>query len=519
MGETAIDLAALPRRIPELLDRWASETPDATALVDAGRRSLSYAALRNAVTAMAELLAEAGVRGGDRVLIVNENAIETVVAVFAALRLDAWTIPVNARLAAVEIDRIREHAQPRAIVITHGVSVEAMAHADRLGAIEQRIPTLDPIRILPRLPATPEPVETDNASQVAAVIYTSGTTGHPKGVMLTHRNLLFTAASAARLRALGGSDHVLQVVPIAHVFGLSSILFGTMTAGAKLELVARFDPARLADALETGVTLFQGVPALFAKLIDYLERTGRSLRMPHLRYISAGGSPLDIDWKRSIELRFSLPLNNGYGLTECASNVALTRSDPPRDDDSIGLPIPGVEVRFVGPDGVDVADGQIGECWTRGPNLMKGYYHDPVATQAAVTADGWLRTGDLGYRADDGHLFIVGRAKELIIRSGFNVYLAEVETALNALAGVIQSAVIGRKAAGNEEIVAVVEAASDSGLTVEDLRQHVRARLAAYKQPQHYFIVEKLPATATGKILKVQLAPLVERMIANCRMN
>ncbi len=256
---------------------------------------------------------------------------------------------------------------------------------------------------------------------------------------------------------------------------------------------------------------------MYAKLLQYLEVTGQSLTAPRLRYISAGGSPLDIDWKRSIEQRFGLPLNNGYGLTECASNVALTRVDRPRPDDSIGLPLPGVAMRFAGPDGLDVADGTVGEIWIKGPNVMLGYYRDEAGTRAVLDQDGWYRTGDLGRRGEDGHLFIVGRAKDLIIRSGFNVYPAEVETALNSHDDVVQSAVIGRKVSGNEEVVALVEVKPGCGLEPSSLRDYVGRRLAAYKRPQHIFILEKIPASPTGKILKAGLAGLAEALIAGSR--
>ena len=250
--------------------------------------------------------------------------------------------------------------------------------------------------------------------------------------MLTHANLLFVATVSARLRELGTTDRIYGALPIYHVYGLASMLLGAFCAGACLQVVPRFDASRALDAIaHDGLTVFQGVPAMYARMLERLP-PGSHAPAPRLRYLYAGGSPLDATLKAEIEQRFGLPLHNGYGLTECSPTVSQTRLDTPRTDTSVGPPIPGIEVRIVDLKATDVTPGDVGELWVRGPNVMKGYYRDPEATAEVMTADGWLKTGDLARQDPDGALFIVGRSKELIIRSGLNVYPVEVETVLNA---------------------------------------------------------------------------------------
>ncbi len=497
-------------RIHQIADRHAAERPDAPALIDHDGRRFTWADFRDAVDAAEAALRAAGLRGGDRLLILNENCAALIAFLMAASRLDAWAVLVNARLSAAEIDRIAEHATPRVIVGTDGVSAEAGAHAARFGALRRDHPAYGAASVAGHRPAEAEPVFADGARQVAALLYTSGTTGTPKGVMLSHANVLFIARVSGALRALSPDDLVYAVLPVSHVFGLSSTCLGTLYAGGALMLVPRFTPEALADALAGGVTVFQGVPAMYAKLVGHLDAAGLPLRAPRLRYLSAGGAPLDIDWKRRVEARLGAVLNNGYGLTECAPTVSQTRIEDPRSDDSIGPPLPGVEVKIAGAR----AAGEVGEMLVRGPTLMLGYYRDPAATAAAIDAEGFFHTGDLGRYDADGNLFLVGRCKELIIRSGFNVYPPEIETALNACPGVLMAAVIGRPVDGNEEIVAFVEAAPGSGVTTAGLRAFLAGRLAPYKRPQHVFIVDQMPAAATGKIQKHRLLPLAEAMIA-----
>ncbi|MFM0735881.1 AMP-binding protein [Paraburkholderia xenovorans] len=504
-------LAALPARIAEIPALAAARDPQHVALIEDARR-LTNAQLQQAVEAAAALLAGFGVRGGDRVMIVAENSIAQIVLLFAAAKLDAWALVSNARLSAAELDAIRAHAQPRVVAYAVESSADAQQHALRHQAVEA--PAIEPgigaWSYTVDATAHAEPVEVTGERQCAALIYTTGTTGTPKGVMLSHRNLLFIAAVSSRLRKVGPDDVVYAVLPISHVYGFASVCLGSLHAGATLRLVPRFAPEAVRRALaEERVSIFQGVPAMHAKLLEHLHTQGHAWSAPHLRFAYSGGSPLDAALKAHVESVYGLPLHNGYGMTESSPTVSHTMLDAPRSDCSVGEVIPGVDVRFVGFDGIDAAPGRIGELWVRGPNVMLGYYRNPEQTRSAVTEDGWLKTGDLARQDPDGALHIVGRSKELIIRSGFNVYPAEVEQALNAHPHVVQSAVIGRAVEGNEEVIAFVEVMAGATVTPAELIAWCGARLAPYKRPAEVKVLATLPAASTGKILKHRLREYV----------
>jgi acyl-CoA synthetase (AMP-forming)/AMP-acid ligase II len=498
-----------PRRVGELARRGAERFGAAPALVEAARR-LDYRELAHAVDDAAEALAGLGVGPGDRVLIVNENCAAALILALATTLRDAWPVLVNARLSRREVEAIRAHCSPRRVLFTTGISPEADQHAAALGAERLPLSGAGTVAVGPRDDsAAPEPVPGDPAAQVAALIYTSGTMGAPKGVMLSHRNLLFAATTGAGLRRLAPGDRVYASLPIAHVFGLASVSMSALLAGAALHLVPRFTPEGLAAALaDEGISILPGVPAMYARLLDYLRRTGRAAVAPRVRFLYAGGAPLDAQLKADVEALFTQPLHNGYGLTETSPTVSQTRLDAPRADLSIGPPVPGIEIRIVARDGRPVARGETGELHVRGPNVMLGYYRAPELTAGVVGADGWFRTGDLAREDAEGYLFIAGRTRELIIRSGFNVYPIEVEGVLNEHPAVSQSAVVGRAVASDEEVVAFVELRAGATATAEELRAFASERLAPYKRPGVVVILAALPATATGKVLKSRLREL-----------
>jgi acyl-CoA synthetase (AMP-forming)/AMP-acid ligase II len=504
-------LASLPARIDTLPARIAAHAPSRIALIDDFGR-LTYDELARAVAACAARLHAHGVVGGDRVMIVGENGIAYVVLLLAVASLDAWPLLCNARLSATELRVIREHARPRCAVYTVDASPDAAAHARAdaatiawtelaLGAIA--VSDVDP-------GSEAEAVATDPAEQCAALIYTTGTTGTPKGVRLSHRNLMFIAAVSSTLRRVGADDVAYGVLPISHVYGLTSVCLGTLYAGGTLRLAARFAPEAVLDSLaHDGLTILQGVPAMHARLMAHVASEGTPLVAPRLRFVYSGGSPLDATLKARVEAFYGLPIHNGYGLTESSPTVSQTLLDAPREDCAVGPAIPGVAVRIVSRDGRDLPDGEVGELWVRGPNVMLGYYRAPELTAAAVTADGWLRTGDLARREPDGALFLAGRARELIIHSGFNVYPIEVEQALASHPDVLQAAVLGRPGNGNEDVIAFVEARPGREIDVTALAAWAAGRLAPYKRPAQIRVLDALPAASTGKVLKHKLKALL----------
>jgi acyl-CoA synthetase (AMP-forming)/AMP-acid ligase II len=493
MNDVADLLASLPARIGAIVRGHAAATPAAPALKEDGR-TLSYAGLQSEIDACADWLRELGVQPGERVMLVSENCIAQVVALFAIASLDAWFVNVNARLTGAELEAIRSHCGARVVLYTAADSPEAAAHAARADAGVNAHGAL--LAGLHADQGTPEPVR---AEPTAALVYTTGTTGNPKGVMLSHRNLLFVAAVSSRLRGLAPGDLAYGVLPISHVYGLTSVLLGTLYAGACLQLAPRFTPQAMLDAIRTGgLTIVQGVPAMYARLLELCDANGIERPLASkLRFAYAGGSPLDPMLKQSVETLLGVPLHNGYGLTEAAPTVSQTRLDAPRLDTSVGHAIPGVEVRVEGPDG---------RLLVRGPNVMQGYYRDPDGSAAVLDDDGWLDTGDLARQDPDGALFIAGRSKELIIRSGFKVYPLEVETVLNAHPAVTQSAVVGRALEdGNEEVLAFVQPAAGSALAPDELARWAADRLAPYKRPSRIVLMASLPAAPSGKILKHKL--------------
>jgi acyl-CoA synthetase (AMP-forming)/AMP-acid ligase II len=492
--------------VSDIIPHMAQRAPDATALVEGGRR-WSYGELNGAICAAAERLTRESIRAGDRLMLVCENSSAAVVVYFAALAIGAWPVIVNARLSDREVDEVCDHSGARRIVFTSEESLHARRHGERHGAETLALDGVGSIMLGPLDEAAAvERREAEQTDEVAALIYTSGTTGRPKGVMLSHRNLMFVARASGEARRLSSGDRVLAILPVSHILGLTGVLLGSLCYGAEIHLVSRFDPGALLSAIERErLSVVIGTPSMYAMLAEYAarKRIGR-IAAPALRLISAAGAPLDAATKSAAEKLFGQTLHNGYGITECSPTVTLTPLDAPRSDCSVGRALPGVECRLTDSSGQDVPAGETGELMVRSPGVMKSYYRAPRETEEAIDAQGWFRTGDLA-RSEDGNIFIVGRSKEMVIRFGFNVYPAEVEGVLNAHPAVSRAAIVSCLRDGNEELTAFIQPRSGARVTADELADFAAGRLAPYKRPSEYLFVAAMPQSPAGKILKQQL--------------
>ena len=317
-------LPTLPSRVSDVVKPWAERSPDRPALVETAG-SWTYRQLASVVAETQTWLVDSGVRPGDRVMIVAENCRAFVALFLAAASMDAWPVLVNARLSGRELDQVRDHCGARRVIYTTSVSPHATEHAKRHHAVIGEVGNLGAVGIGPQNEnVDPEPIDPSTSSRVAALIYTSGTTGLPKGVMLTHRNLLFIAAGAARIRTLTPEDRLYGILPMSHAVGLSVVLLGTLLSGATLYLAPRFDPMRARGVLEQDqLTVVLGTPAMFSLLLQYAKLRGvESLTFPKLRIISSSGAPLHAAIKSGIESLFGRVLHNGYGVTECSPTIA-----------------------------------------------------------------------------------------------------------------------------------------------------------------------------------------------------
>ena len=460
---------------------------------------MTYRDLRRAVSVMHRRLIEAGIGPDDRVAVIAGNDPAFVVAYLAILRAGAVAVPLNIVSPPAELQHQLDEVSVSAILVGPGgdqsLSGAPVIAVDGLPGGQADELVADELEAVERRP-----------EDVAALLFTAGTAGAPRAAMLSHGNLLANLDQVQRHpgRALNAGDRILGVLPLCHIFGLNVVLGGTLYAGASVVMVERFDAAHTLELIAAHqVTVVLGAPSLFAALVGVGAEAGTQ-PMGSVRMAYSGAAPLPIEVAEAFEMRYQLPLLQGYGLTEASPVVTSAIVDQPVHPGSIGVPLPGLELRLVDEDGEDTLAGDPGEIWVRGPNVFPGYWRDTAATEAVLTGDGWLRTGDIAVVGDDGELAIVDRAKDLIIVSGFNVFPAEVEGVLIEHPGVQDAAVIGDADATRGEVVhAFVVSIGDVGAT--ELQAWCRDRLARYKCPAVVTFVPSLPHGLAGKLLRRSL--------------
>ena len=463
---------------------WASHAaraPQRTALEDAEGRHLDYAGLEARSRRAAGRLWAAGLRPGDRVLSSAAASLELAVAHVAALRLGLVVVPANTAYRAPELAHLVADARPRAAWVDDDARAAALRTAD------PELPVWTPALELPEGPA-PE-LDSAAAEAPALIGYTSGTTGRPKGAVLSHANLLAGAEALRQAWQWTPEDRLLLALPLFHMHGLGVGLHGTLHAGASARLLPRFEPGEVLRHVSAWpATLFFGVPTMWHRLAE--ARGAEALA--RLRLCVSGSAPLSAELHARVEALSGQRILERYGMTETLM-LASNPVEGERRPGTVGLPLPGVELRLEG-----------GEIQVRGPNVFAGYWEQPEATASAFSADGWFRTGDLGERDEAGYLRIVGRAKELVISGGYNVYPREVEEALEALPGVVEAAVVGSPDAEWGELVTAY-VAGPAPPALDALREALAGRLAPYKHPRALHVVEALPRNALGKIQRHRL--------------
>jgi long-chain acyl-CoA synthetase len=492
--------------LPDLLRLRAAELGDARFVRDA-HGEWSYAEFEHRVTEVAAGLRARGVGKGDVVGVVLPNSPHYLEAWWAILWLGATFNPVNPALTTREAVGILSDSGASCVVCGADVAPALRGHADELPALREIMVAEggDACAALrgDGIVADHAPVE---PGDLAALVYTSGTTGRPKGAMLSHANLLANAWQLGEPLPVSRGDVMGMVLPLFHVNAQLVTTVIPLFIGAQVAMWERFSASRFwSDVARFEPVTFSAVPTMLAALLH--APGADEAETNTLRFVICGAAPLSPALFRRFEEKFGLRIMEGYGLTEGTCCSTINPFVGPRKIGSIGLPTRGQEVAVMDEDGRLVPDGTPGEVCVRGPNVMAGYYNRPDANAETLRA-GWLRTGDVGYRDEDGFLFLVDRKKDMIIRGGENVYPREIEDVLLEHAGVKEAAVVGRAdEVRGEEVHAVV--ALVAGVEFSELEEHCSARLAAFKVPSSWEVVAELPKTSTGKIDK---KPLRARM-------
>ncbi|KAA5605870.1 malonyl-CoA synthase [Roseospira marina] len=489
--------ALMESRIPGDRSRVLLETGDGG--------SYSYAQAETAAIRMARALADRGVAKGDRVAVQVDKSPEALFLYLACLRAGFVFLPMNTAYRPDEVDYLVGNAEPSVIVCRPAdVAIMEGIAAKHDGPLVLTLDTDGTGTLAEAAEEAPAdfPMVECAADDLAAMLYTSGTTGKPKGAMLTHGNLAANGLDLVESWRFTADDVLLHALPIFHAHGLFVACHCVLLAGASMIWLPGFDRAEVLRHLPRA-TAFMGVPTFYVRLLageDFNREACAAMRL-----FTAGSAPLLAETHEAFSARTGHAILERYGMTETGM-LTGNPYDGERRPGSVGFPFPQVEVRVADEQDQPVVTDAIGDIQVRGPNVMKGYWRLPEKTAEDFTADGWFRTGDVGRIDERGYLFIVGRAKDLVITGGYNVYPKEVESVIDDLPGVVESAVIGvRHPDFGEGVLAVVVPAAEDAPDEAAIMAHCKEHLANYKTPKRVFFVEELPRNTMGKVQKAQL--------------
>lgn len=474
-----------------------------------GDAEISYGHLLDASAGLAQRLqSRHQVRPGDRVGIWLRNCPEFIPALYGILMAGGVVVPINNFLKSQEVAYILDDAEVN-VLVSEGAMKESLAQ------LEAGRPGLETISVEEMGPATSATEVSGQAglradAELAVIIYTSGTTGRPKGAMLSHGNLMHNVESCRQMLQVVSFDRFGVLLPMFHSFMLTVGILLPLTAGGSIVLVKSLHPPKniVQELIAHQATILPAIPQLFRAL------AGAQLppELP-LRLCISGAAPLPGEILKEFNAKVPVPLLEGYGLSEASPVCSMNPIPGPWKAGSIGVPIPDVEMSIKDEVGADLADGEIGEICVRGGNVMQGYWKKPDETQK-VLRDGWLLTGDVGYRDSDGYFYITDRKKDMLLVNGINVYPREIEEVIYRFPGVKEAAVIGvPDARKGEQALAFVSASEGVTLDEKAILQHIRQNLADYKVPRRVVFLPGLPRNATGKILKTALREMQARVV------
>jgi malonyl-CoA/methylmalonyl-CoA synthetase len=454
----------------------------------------TYAGLLAETGRLANTLVSLGLRKGDRLLLQVEKCEAVLSLYLACLRTGLVFLPVNPGYTVAETEHFLRDAEPALAVTDPG-------RVDGLGALGARVMALPDLLAQAEGQGAGYTDPATDPDDLAAILYTSGTTGRSKGVMLTRENLASNAEALVGLWRFTEGDVLLHALPVFHTHGLFVATNCVLYSGASMIFQRAFQPAAVLSAL-AGATVMMGVPTFYTRLLSTPGLTRDATA--HVRLFISGSAPLSPATHAEWQARTGHAILERYGMTE-TNMITSNPHDGARRAGTVGMPLPGVDVRITGPDGQELPQGEAGSIEVRGPNVFKGYWRLPGKT-AEEFRDGWFITGDMGAVDSQGYLSILGRAKDLVISGGLNVYPAEVEAALDDLPGVAASAVIGVPHPDfGEAVVACLVPAAGASLAEDQVRTALRDRLAAFKLPKRVLILDELPRNAMGKVQKAEL--------------